>query len=87
MLPPKWYSKLFIPTQCREEVTNDSSMITRFVVHEADGTKHMCKPSKKGLFIKQDVPRMLVNTVDSIKNYKQLKCTLIPAKPCLFKTS
>ena len=43
-------------------------MILRFTEHKVDNTKHVFKPSKKGLFfsyIKGDV--VLVNTLDSIK--------------------
>jgi len=35
----------------KNRVTYGSSMMTGFVEHKADGTKHMFKPSKKWLFV------------------------------------
>jgi len=46
----------------------------RFSVHKEDGSTHVFKPSKKGLFfsdVKSDV--VLINTVDSIKNKYTVK--------------
>ena len=49
----------------------DSSRITGFVVHKADGANCMFKTSKRGLIfsdVKWDISHVLVNTVDSMRN-------------------
>jgi len=62
--------------QDKYRVTYDSSTMARFVVHKSDGTNHMFKPSKKGLFfsdVKRDNAHMLVNTIYNIKNKHTVK--------------
>ena len=47
-----------------------------FVVNKSDGTNHIFKPSKKGLFfsdVKCENAHVLVHTVDSIKNKYRVK--------------
>lgn len=56
--------------QKQHRVTDYSSAMTRFVVYKTESTKHIFKPSKKGLLFsdfKQEVSHVLVNTVGSIK--------------------
>jgi len=62
--------------QDKYRVTYDSSTMAGFVVHKSDGTNHMFKPSKKGLFfsdVRHDNAHILVNTVDSIKDKYTIK--------------
>jgi len=62
--------------QEKYKVTYDSSTMARFVVRKSDGTNHMFKPSKKGLFfsdVKCENAHILVHTVDSIKNKYKVK--------------
>ena len=50
--------------------------MARFVVHKSDGTNHIFKPLKKGLFfsnVKCGNEHILVHTVDSIKNKSTVK--------------
>jgi len=62
--------------QEKYKVTYDSSTMAGFVVHKSDGTNHMLKPSKKGLFfsdVKHGNEHVLVHTVDSNKNKYTVK--------------
>jgi len=63
-------------------------MMTSFIIHKADGTNHLFKPSSKGLCfsdVKHDISYALVNT-DSFKNNIQFMSTLMHVKHRLSKT-
>jgi len=62
--------------QKKYKVTYDSSLKTGFVVQHADGTNHVCMPSKKGLFfsdVKSDTAHLMTSTVDAIKSKYTVK--------------
>ena len=68
-------------------ITYDRADGTRLTLHEANGTNHVFKPSRKGLFfsdVKSDI--ILVNTVDSIKINTHLKSIMMPVKPGAYRT-
>ena len=56
--------------QKKYKVTNDSSLNTGFVVHNADGTNHVFMPSETVLFfsdVKSDTAHVMTSTEDTIK--------------------
>jgi len=73
--------------QKKHRITFDSADGARFSVHKEDGSTHVFKPSKKGLFfsdVKSDV--VLINTVDSIKNKYTVKEYSNAVKPGPYRT-
>ena len=51
-------------------------MKTGFVVHKADGNNHVFMPFKKDLYfsdVKNNLPHVMINTIDSIKNKYTVK--------------
>jgi len=75
--------------QEKYKVTYNSSNMAGFVVYKSDGTNHIFKPSKKGLFssdVKRGNEHILVHTVDSIKNKNTVKEYSDAAKPRPYKT-
>jgi len=78
MVSPRWYCNILSLNNIKKKhkVTYNSSAKTIFIIHKADGTNHVFKPSKKGLLfsdVKSDTAHVLLNTVDSIKTKYAVK--------------